>query len=66
MSALAVPVPRLRDVVDGLSPGAVPVARAFAFSGMGVAGTLMDVPALAVRLHDGEGRLARSAADARG
>jgi class 3 adenylate cyclase len=50
--------PRLRDIVDGLSPVAVAVARAFAFSGMGVAGKLMDVPALTVRLHDDEGRAA--------
>jgi hypothetical protein len=50
--------PRLRDIVDGLSPDAVPVARAVAFSGMGVAGQLMDVPTMAVRLHDREGRAA--------
>jgi class 3 adenylate cyclase len=50
--------PRLRDIADGLSPAAATVASAFAFRGMGVAGKLMDVPAMTVRLHDGEGRAA--------
>lgn len=50
--------PRLRDLVDELAPAAPAAARAFAARGTGVAGELMDVFVMAVRLHDGEGRKA--------
>ena len=48
--------PGLRDAVDGLSPAATPVARAFAARGAGVAGELMDIQVMTLRLHDDEGR----------
>lgn len=50
--------PRLRDVVDGLSPAVTPVARAHTARGTGVVGELMDIQVMTVRLHDDEGRAA--------
>ena len=48
--------PGLRDAVNGLSPAATTVARAFAARGAGVAGELMDIQVMTLRLHDDDGR----------
>ena len=50
--------PGLRDAVEGLSPAATPVACAFAARGAGVAGALMGIQVMTLRLHDDEGRAA--------